>query len=447
MLWPDKIWPQDIGALCILDGANLTDADGRFRIETIRAAIAARLHLLPRLRQQLYVPPPRLGGPLWIDARSFNLDDHLQVMRVPPPGGEAELLQVTEGLRRRGLDRSRPLWEMWFLTGLPEGRVGWFVKLHHCIADGIAGIATLGAFLDASPNVSLPQPQPWTPATAPSEFDLLEDHRRLKRSYRRRALRSLAHPLVHSRELAASWPALSELIADGAVPPTSLERMVGPGRRFALICSRLEMVRAIAHGYDAKVNDVLLTAIAGGLHRLLQDRGELSGKTVVRAYVPVTLRPPDQRDNARGNRIAQMVVPLPVGETDPVQRLRLIAAETTRRKARRRPDVGKLPYSGITGRALLMLIARQHVNVATADLVGPPVPLYLAGARLLEVFPVLPLLANASLGVGALSYAGQFNITAVGDLDGYPDLELFAAGLGDELAELALTVGASGRAA
>jgi diacylglycerol O-acyltransferase / wax synthase len=128
-----------------------------------------------------------------------------------------------------------------------------------------------------------------------------------------------------------------------------------------------------------------------------------------------------------------MVVPLPIGVSDSIQRLHQIAAETARRKARSRSSLGKLPTRGIARRAMLRLNDRQRVNVTSADLPGPEIPLYLAGARLLEVFPVLPLIGKVSIGVGAMSYAGQFNITAVADRDAYPDIDVFAAGVHDEL--------------
>ena len=152
MLWPDEIWRQEIGALTILDASSLLDEGGRFRIEAVRNVIAARLHLVPRFRQLLYVPRRGLGGPLWVDAQAFDLRDHVRVMPLPDPGDEGALLLAAEQLRQRRLDRSRPLWQMCFLPGLPENRVGMFVKMHHAIADGIAGVATLGTLLDAVPG-------------------------------------------------------------------------------------------------------------------------------------------------------------------------------------------------------------------------------------------------------------------------------------------------------
>ncbi len=439
MLWPDEIWPQDIGAIALLDGSNLLDADGRFRIEAAREAVARRLHLVPRFRQLLYVPPRELGGPLWVDAPAFDLADHVRALPLPPPGDEAQLLLAVEQLRLRRMDRSRPLWEMWFLPGLAERRVGLFVRTHHCIADGIAGVATLGTFFDVAPDaIAAPGPT-WTPAPAPSVDDLRTDNRRRQVDERARRFSMLAHPMRSARRAVTAWPAMRELLAEKELPATSLDRVVGPGRNFALVRGSIDVVKEVAHAGGAKVNDVLLTVIAGGLRALLRSRGEPVDDVVLRVYVPVSQRHGEYAV-ARGNLIAQMVVPLPIGVSDPRLRLRQIAAETTRRKTRSRPSVGKLPHRGVLGRTFLKLVNRQRVNVTSADLPGPEFPLYLAGARLLEVFPVLPLIGRVALGVGAMSYAGQFNVTAIADKETYPDIEVFAAGVRDELDALAASL-------
>jgi diacylglycerol O-acyltransferase len=440
MLWPDEIWPQDIGAVAVLDGGNLLDPDGRLRIEAVREVVASRLHLVPRFRQLLYVPPRQLGGPLWVDAPAFDLADHIRVLSLPAPGDEAQLLLAVEQLRRRHMDRSRPLWEMWFLPGLPERRVGLFMRTHHCIADGIAGVATLGTFLDVSPETIAAPGPPWTPAPSPSTSDLRTDNRRRHFEELGRRLSMLAHPVSSARRVLAAWPAMRELLAEEELPATSLDHLVGPDRNLALIRSSIDLVKEVAHSQHAKVNDVLLTVIAGGLRALLRSRGEPVDDAVLRVYVPVSLRH-GQFANARGNLIAQMVVPLPVGVSDPRLRLRQIAAETARRKARSRPSLGKMPHRGVLGRTFLKLVNRQRVNVTTADLPGPEFPLYLAGTQVLEVFPVLPLIGKVSLGVGALSYAGEFNIVAVADQDAYPDIDIFAAGMREELDALAVSVG------
>ncbi len=444
MLWPDEIWPQENGALAVLDGSSLLDPDGRFRIEAVREVIAARLHLVPRFRQLLSMPRRGLGGPLWIDAPAFDLSDHVQVVPLPAPGGEDALLLAAEQLRCRRLDRSRPLWGMWFVPGLPDSRVGMFVKMHHAIADGIATVATTAAFLDATPDAVQAPPRRWTPAPPPGPRDLLADNLRSHAGELGRAFSAIAEPLTTARRLRAAWPAIRELFATDPAPATSLNRVVGPGRNLALIRTSIAQVKRAAHAQGATVNDVLLTVIAGGLRSLLQSRGEPADDLIVRVYVPVTLRPAQLREQARGNLIGDMVVPLPIGVPDPGRRLHQIAAETTTRKAKSRPSLGVMFRSRIARKALLKTLDRQQVNVTTADIPGPHQPLYLAGAQLLEVFPVLPLIANVSLGVGALSYAGQFNMMAVADQDTCPDLDVFAAAARDELR--ALTASDTGQA-
>jgi diacylglycerol O-acyltransferase len=435
MLWPDEIWPQDIGALAVLDGSSMLDAGGRFRIEAMREVIAGRLHLVPRFRQLLYVPPRRLGGPLWVDAPSVDLTDHIAVLPVPPPGDEAQLLLAVEQLRRRRLDRSRPLWEMWFLTGLPDGRVGLFVRMHHAIADGIAGVATVAAFLDTTPDSTTGSARPWAPAPMPTDSELLDDKRRRHVDELGRVFSTLAHPLTTLQRVRATWPMLGKLVSRKPTPRTSLDRRVGPGRNLALIRSNLDQVKQIAHAHDATVNDVLLAVTAGGLRGLLRSRGEPVKDVTLPVYVPITLRQGPQ-PQARGNLIGQMVIPLPIGVSDPDRRLRQIAAATAERKAESHPNLGTMFRSRIARWALLKLLDRQPVSLTTADIPGPPAPMYLAGAPLLEVFPVLPLIGSVSVGVGALSYAGQFNITTVADQDAHPDLDVFAAGIRDELRTL-----------
>jgi WS/DGAT/MGAT family acyltransferase len=441
MLWPDAIWPQDVGALAVLDGDGLLDGDGRLRIERVRAAIGSRLHLGPRFRQRLYRARRGLGPPLWVDASTFDLADHVRVVALPPPADEARLLAAVERLRRRRLDFARPLWEMCFLPGLADRRVGLFVRMHHAMADGIAAVATLGAFLDAAP-VAFGAPPPWVPAPAPTTRELIVDNLRRRADQLGHTLATLARPVATGRRLRAVLPAMRAVFADQATPVTSLHRRVGPDRAFGLVRARLDEVKAVARGHGATVNDILLAVTAGGLRELLHSRGERVDDLPV--YVPVTLRPERDRAQARGNQIGQMIVPLPVGVRDPEGRLRRIAAATAVRKARRHPNLGVVLRSPLVRRALVRTLDRHPVSVTTADLPGPPEPLYLAGARILEVFPVLPLIGNVSLGVGALSYAGQFNITVVADRDACPDLEVFTAAAVDELRALTATTGRVG---
>ena len=438
MLWPEELgWSQDIGALAILDGRRLLDADGRFRIETAREQIGRRLHLVPRFRQLLYRPRFGLGWPLWVDAPSVDIAEHVRVFPLEAPADEARLLLACEELRHRRLDPSRPLWEMWFLPGLPDGRVGLFMKLHHAIADGVAGVAALGAFVDLVPDPPGTTAPPWTPAAMPSTRELFADNLRRHLQELRRAFTRLDHPVDTVRQARRGWPALREAFTGARAPRTSLNQRVGWHRRFALVRSDLDLVKRIAHAHGAKVNDVLMAVLAGGLRALLLGRGERVDGLVLRTAVPVSLHR-EQPGQARGNLDGMMAVPLPIGEADDARRLRLIAADTAERKKKHRPQGGTLFRNIPIQRASLRLAPSQHViNTYAANVPGPPVPLYFAGAPLLEVFPVVPLIGNVSVGVGALSYAGQFNITAVADRETCPDLEVFVQGARRSLEALA----------
>jgi diacylglycerol O-acyltransferase len=195
MLWADDFgWSQDIGALAILDGARLLDPDGRVRIDGIRRHIEPRLPLVPRFRQLLYRPRRGLGWPLWVDANVFDLANHVRVHPLAAPGDEAQLLQACAQLYRRRWDRSRPLWQAWLLPGLPDHQVGLFLRAHHTIADGVAGLAAFGALLDLDADTLVSTVPPWTPAPLPSVGELLGDNLRRRLHGLGRRLSGLARP-------------------------------------------------------------------------------------------------------------------------------------------------------------------------------------------------------------------------------------------------------------
>jgi WS/DGAT/MGAT family acyltransferase len=435
MLAASRRWPQDIGALAILDGKGLVDAAGELRIEVIRAAIAARLHLVPRLRQVVQPARRGRGGPLWVDAARFDVTDHVVVGPAASGTDETGLLALIERLRRERLDPSRPRWRIWFLPGLPDGQVAMFVKLHHSIADGVAALTTVTTLLDTDPDAPVTSVLPWTPTPPPSDRELILDNVRRHLRAVDETGSMLIRPGRTLRRARVAWPAIRELLAEPPATRTSLDRMVGPDRRLALLRTSLDGVKAVAHAHGATVNDVLLVLIAGGLRTVLRGRGERLEDTTVRTYVPVSLR---RRGSGpqQGNLIAQMAVPLAMRESDAPDELHRIAAQTALRKARARTSLGTLVRGRVARRLMLFAVMRQRVNVTTASIPGPVQPLYLCGARILEVFPVLPLIANEPLGVAALSYAGQLNIGVVADRDAYPDLDAFVAGACAELAAL-----------
>jgi WS/DGAT/MGAT family acyltransferase len=371
-----------------------------------------------------------------VDDAGFDVAEHVLVTSIPAPGNDSALLRMAEQLRRRRLDQSRPLWEIWFLTGLPEQRIGLFARMHHAIADGIAGVATLGAFLDAGADAPAGSTRPWTPAPAPAAPALIADNIRRQMAQLGAALSALARPMATARQVREAWPTVRSMLSAPPTPRTSLDQTVGPDRTIAIVRGNLDLARQVAHRHGAKVNDVLLDITAAGLRGLLRSRGESVEDLVLPVYVPITLRLAQDRENARGNMVGQMIVPVPIGEPDPGVRLEKIAAGAAKQKASNHPNLGTMFRNRLARRALLAVLHRHPVSVTTADVPGPPHQVYFARARLLEMFPMLPLIGNVTIGVGALSYAGQFNIGVVVDRDAVPDLDTFVAAAQDELQAL-----------
>jgi diacylglycerol O-acyltransferase len=254
----------------------------------------------------------------------------------------------------------------------------------------------------------------------------------------RRGVSGLVHPRRTLHQAQRTLPAWREVLTEQPAPRTSLNHPVGAERRLAVVRGRLDVAKQIAHVQQAKVNDVILAAVAGGLRQLLASRGEEVDGLVQRAMVTISQHQ-EQPGQARGNEPGWMMVPLPLGEPDPLRRLELISAETAVRRHEARPEAGSGIFRFVAGqRVWYRMFPRQRsVNLVVSNVPGPPVPLYLAGARVLETFPLMPPMGNLTLVVAALSYAGQLNLTAAADRDSCPDVEVFTQGVNDALDALA----------
>lgn len=304
-----------------------------------------------------------------------------------------------------------------------------FLKIHHVVADGAAALAAFGALLDMTADAPTPVAPPWMPTPIPTTNELLCDNLRRRRRELGRGLSGVAHPARTLRLARRAMPAWQEVLTEKPAPRTSLNQPVGTERRLAIVRSRLDLAKQIAHTHHAKVNDVVLAAVAGGLRELLANRGE-NVRLMQRAMVTITHHE-EGPGKTLGNKPSWMMVPLPLGEADPVRRLELVAAETSACKDKARPEVGSGIFRFIAGkRVWYRQFPRQRsVNLVVSNVPGPPVPLYLAGAPLLEMFALMRPMGNLTLVVAALSYAGEFNLTAVGDREGCPDVEVFADGV------------------
>ena len=431
--------PQHVAILAVAEGRPLHDPDGRLRLDDVRQQLAGPLELVPRLRQRVLCPRVGQGLPLWVDDPGFDLANHIRVVQVPAPGGGRELLRLCDQLCLRLLNRTRPLWELWLVTGLDQGRVGLVLKLHHTLADGLAAVQIAGLLLDGTADAPNPAPPPWwQPRPAPSGSALLADNLRWRNAALAAALMRLRHPsrlAAQARTLAGA----AQMVAGGRRHQrrSVLRRPVGGHRRLAVVRAELAEVKAVAHAQGATVNDLLLAAVTGGLRELLLARSTPTDGLTLYASVPVALRA-GADTAALGNQVGLMVVPLPVGESDPAQRLQLITRATTERKRWPERLASLRPVGSLTILRVLNRYSRHQriVDVFVTNVSGPQRPLYVLGARLVEAFPVVQVAGNVPLSVAVLSYAGQLNIGIQSDPDGLPDLDVFADGLRRSLEEL-----------
>jgi WS/DGAT/MGAT family acyltransferase len=439
--------PMHIGSLAILEGDPFFDERGRFRLADVRALVESRLHLIPRFRKRVMDVPFGLGRPVWVDDARFDIGYHVRLTALPTPGTRAQLLALFERVEAQVLDRSRPLWELWFVEGLEGGRVAVIQKTHHALVDGVSGVDVATVLFDFTREPTTPDAPEWVPQAAPSPAQLLVDTLVEELGGVTHVGRIVADALQVPRrammqvgQLGRSMATLAEgrLLA----PRLSINQPVGRHRRFLGVRVPLDDVKAVRRVYGGTVNDVVLAGVAGGLARLLESRGELRPNLTVKVMCPVSVR--DETEHlALGNRVSALVVPVAVGEPDPVARLASIRAATEDLKERHQAVaaetlIGLTEYAAPTLLGLAARAAHRQVlfNLISTNVPGPQVPLYCMGAEMVEAYPMVPLARNLGLGIAILSYCGSLHLGLLADRDASPDLDVLAAGITDAFTEL-----------
>ncbi len=446
----DTVSNMSIGAVAILEGPPPG-------YEALVRMVRAHLRSVPRYRQRVHFVPLALGRPVWVDDPHFNLGYHLRHTALPQPGGDRELRELVGRVMSQQLDRGRPLWEMWIVEGLGAGRWAAITKVHHCMVDGVSGMELLSVILDAERDPALPPPDDWRPERQPTGAELAIE------ALARRAV-SPYEPLRAAR-VAAGSPARAAgtavatargLFAMAGVvappPPSSLNGVIGPHRRWAWARARLSDVKRVRGAFGGTVNDVVLTVVAGGFRALLAARGE-STQRDVRTLVPVSVRSSEEHGEYN-NRVSAIFANLPVGIEDPVARLAAVRAQMEHLKHSGEAVAGDV-LVGLSGFAPAMLLALglraatrmpQHsVNTVTTNVPGPQQPLYAAGRRMLECFPYVPIAGHVRVGVAIFSYDGGLTFGVTGDYDQAPDIDVLCEGIERSMRELLAAAERAGR--
>jgi WS/DGAT/MGAT family acyltransferase len=440
--------PMHVGAVAVLEREPFYDARGRFRLAAVRELVASRLQLIPRFRKRVMAVPLGQGRPVWVDHEGFDIAEHVRVTSLPAPGTRRQLRELAERLTVQVLDRRRPLWELWFVEGVDRGEhVGLVHKSHHTLTDGISGVDIATVLLDFSAEPTVLPPDEWVAAPAPEPTRLMLDSAR-ERLTRPSELVGSARQLCDAPRDALGRAAdlgrsIGSLV-DGQVvaPRLSLNAPVGRGRSLQTLRVPVDDAKRVRAAFGGTINDVVLAGVGSGVARLLQRRGELRPELILKVFCPVSVRDDDQRMQL-GNRISAMLVPLAVGERDPLVRLAAVRQATADLKERRQA-VGAAALLGLSEYAaptLLGLAARaahaqRFANLMITNIPGPQTPLYCLGARMLEVYPIVPLSRNLTLNVAILSYCGQLHFGLVGDGAAGRALEVVAGGIEDAFAEL-----------
>jgi len=444
----DTDTPMHVGAVAVFDAAPLTLEHGGVDIELMRAYIDAVIHRVPRYRQRLAFVP-LLKHPVWVDDHRFNIHYHVRHTAVPRPGGPRQLKRMAARIFSQKLDRDRPLWEIWVVEGLEGGRFALVAKAHHAMIDGMAGVGLMAALMRLDTSRSIPEAPAWRPRRPPNMAELIG----AELKHRATGANALFERIREAATGRGEWAdrargaahALVDQVGENAVPAsyTPLAGDLGPHRRFDVTTHALDDVKAVKNELGGKVNDVVLATVTGALRRFFDRRGvDPDEVDDFRAFVPVSTRRKGQR--GLGNRVSMMLTRLPLAEPAIRERYAAVVAETRRQKAHPEVIHGTELFTEATdwtGAGLLAGTARilselHPYNIVVTNVPGPPFPLYLLGAKLTEIYPLVPLYGHQCVGIALFSYAGVLHWGLSADWQAVPDLHHLVDDIDVELAAL-----------
>ena len=417
-----------IGAVSVLTGP-MPDFD------SLTSTLAGRVLSVPRFRQILRTQPFDLGAPTWVDDTDLDISHHIRRAALPRPGDEAALSRWVAEVMERRLDRDRPLWECWVVDGLAHNRWAILMKLHHCIADGIAATNMLARICDDGAG-----------GTFATDIRAAHDPTRS-------GLRLPALTLNPIEWIAGAWRTSRGMtsaaaqalqgaaeIAGGLLNPGTASSLTGPVtgmRRYASVEVSREDVARICDGFDVTINDVALAAITDSFRTMLLRRGERPRPKSLRTLVPVSVRPPDAADKT-DNRVSVMLPCLPVEMADPVAQLQTVHARLTHAKASGQRQAGNIfvsaanaipfPLTAWLVRALTRLPQRGVVTLAT-NVPGPRKRMHVMGREVVRLLPIPPLALQLRTAIAILSYADHLAFGIIGDYDAAPDVDELARGI------------------
>jgi WS/DGAT/MGAT family acyltransferase len=455
-----------VGSLVVLD---LGTAPSGWGLDAVRAIYEQRLHLMPVMRQRLVEVPLGLGRPYWTDDPHFDIEFHLRELALPAPGTREQLGEQVARIHARPLDRSRPLWEAYVITGLAGGKAAFYTKVHHAAIDGVSGEEILETIMDITvePREVPPEDEPFVPGRLPSTVDLVARGVRSLALNPVEILRVVPKSLGYLDELpgATNFPGAHLLSATASTvgralgqrshsrgrdlhaPRTPFNGPITAHRRFAFGSVPLEDVKRVRKHLDMTVNDVVMALTTTALRRWLLDHDALPTSPLV-AAVPASIRVEDQH-GTYGNQVSVMVAELPTHLADPVERAEAMRDSMLEAKQHFEAAPASLiqdlstvvptAMSGLFARALFKLAVVPGVlfNLFVSNIPGPQLPLYVAGARVEGLYPVSAVTDwTGGLNITLFSYDGHLDFGLIACREMVPDVWNMVGYLQDALDEL-----------
>jgi diacylglycerol O-acyltransferase / wax synthase len=447
-----------VGGLTILDPS---DAPKPLTLALLTEVLTQRLPLVPVLRRKLLNVPLGLDQPYWIDDPDFDIEYHVRELALPRPGSDAQLTEQVSRLHARPLDRSKPLWETYLITGLAHRRAAVYTKIHHAAIDGVSGAELLTILMDLTPGGrELPPAKPFRPERPPSWPEMAV------KATLRLAWRPVQTVLI-TNELIRLLPTLTPVVStvvggmlglnrgDGEViatmpgraPATPFNKPITPHRRFAFRSVDLATVKMVKNAFGVSVNDVVMAMSAGALRRWLAEHEALPSQPLI-AMIPVSVHDPASKGEL-GNKVSAMLAALPTNVSEPGLRLELVHAATKIAKAQQATipqglvdQVSGFAPPALTARAARVVFATGLLhrlppfNVTISNVPGPNVPVYLCGARVIAHYPVSVVTDGQGLNITLVGYLGQLHFGLISSRELIPDIDKLAGYLVDELALL-----------
>lgn len=449
--------PLHVASTLTFAADPLRTDEGGIDAERIKKHMASELHRIPRYRQKIRWIP-FTSRPVWVDDERFNIDYHVRHTSLPRPGTDEQLKRLSARIMEQPLDESRPLWETWIVEGLDGGRFGLISKVHHCMIDGVSGVDLLKILLSPTEEVhELAKKSRFLPRRAPSNFELWRDEM-LRRATLPLQLANGVRALVSEaeearRETISRLRSAADMLGStlSLAPDTPLNAPVSPHRRFDWLTMDLAEVKQIRRAFGCSINDVVLAVVTGAMQRFLQRRNMNPASVDFKVMSPVSVRS-DAQQGKLGNQVSAWILELPLDEADPRDQIRTIAARTSELKEKR-SAVGAtvLTEAAEWGSSTLLALGARNVsrilpfNLVVTNVPGPQFPMYMLGAKLLNTYPLVPLVDNMGLGLAQMSYDGKLCWGFNADYDLLPDLPAIVRGTEEAFEELK-ALAASGHA-